>query len=304
MPALAIFGCRGCSGRDRGTAHRRGQRDGRGLRSARRAGRPDGRASRRRLPTRITARRRPPGRPIVVHRSPATAAAIPARPAFRAKSAKSNSPSSSRRELRDKLVERGRVRVAMTRDDDRYLTLEERAEIARRLGAGLFVSLHMDSAPNPLARGASIYSLSDVASDAEAARFAASENAAAWPPAKPTASVRSHALRPRDARPDGRFGRSRRAAGVASPRAGSSCAPSRTASPLSTCCGAPTRPAVLFEAGYISNADDELLLRTPEHRAAIVACPRPGDRSRRRRAHRAADRLLSAPIEPARPALE
>ena len=37
----------------------------------------------------------------------------------------------------------------------------------------MFVSLHMDSAPNPLARGATIYSLSDVASDAEAARFAA-----------------------------------------------------------------------------------------------------------------------------------
>ena len=76
-------------------------------------------------------------------------------------------------ELRDQLVERGRVRVALTRDDDRYLTLEERAAVARRLGAGLFLSLHMDSAPNPLARGASVYSLSDVASDAEAARFAA-----------------------------------------------------------------------------------------------------------------------------------
>ena len=80
------------------------------------------------------------------------------------------------RELRDKLVERGRVRVAMTRDDDRYLSLEQRAELARRTGASLFVSLHMDSAPNPLARGASIYSLSDVASDAEAARFAQTEN--------------------------------------------------------------------------------------------------------------------------------
>jgi N-acetylmuramoyl-L-alanine amidase len=64
------------------------------------------------------------------------------------------------RELRDDLVKRGRVRVAMTRDDDRYLTLEDRAAVARRLNAGIFVSLHMDSAPNPLARGASVYSLS------------------------------------------------------------------------------------------------------------------------------------------------
>ena len=50
-------------------------------------------------------------------------------------------------ELRDLLVKRGRVRVAMTRDDDRYLTLDERAAVARRLSAGLFVSLHIDSAP-------------------------------------------------------------------------------------------------------------------------------------------------------------
>src|SRR3954469_14011704 len=80
------------------------------------------------------------------------------------------------RELRDDLVKRGRVRVAMTRDDDRYLTLDDRAAVARRLNAAMFISLHMDSAPNPLARGASVYSLSDVASDADAARFALAEN--------------------------------------------------------------------------------------------------------------------------------
>ncbi|HEU4705387.1 MAG TPA: N-acetylmuramoyl-L-alanine amidase, partial [Sphingomicrobium sp.] len=61
------------------------------------------------------------------------------------------------RELRDRLVERGRVRVALTRDRDHYLTLEERAGVARGLGASLFLSLHMDSAPNPLARGATVY---------------------------------------------------------------------------------------------------------------------------------------------------
>ena len=82
------------------------------------------------------------------------------------------------RALRDRLVERGRVRVALTREDDRYLTLEQRAGIARRMNASLFLSLHMDSAPNPLARGATAYSLSEVASDAEAARIAAKENAA------------------------------------------------------------------------------------------------------------------------------
>src|SRR6476469_2289351 len=78
--------------------------------------------------------------------------------------------------LRDELVKRGRVRVAMTRDDDRYLGLDDRAAVARRLNAAMFVSIHIDSAPNPLARGASVYSLSDVASDAEAAQLAAREN--------------------------------------------------------------------------------------------------------------------------------
>src|SRR5205085_6847069 len=81
------------------------------------------------------------------------------------------------RELRDDLVKRGRVRVAMTRDDDRYLTLDDRAAVARRLDAAMFISLHMDSAPNAQARGASVYSLSDIASDAEAAHFAATQNA-------------------------------------------------------------------------------------------------------------------------------
>src|SRR5436305_6560786 len=83
--------------------------------------------------------------------------------------------------LRDELVKRGRVRVAMTRDDDRYLTLDNRAAVARRLNAAMFVSVHIDSAANPLARGASVYSLSDVASDADAAGLAARENGQSGP---------------------------------------------------------------------------------------------------------------------------
>src|SRR5579884_3022603 len=81
--------------------------------------------------------------------------------------------------LKDELIKRGRVRIAMTRETDRYLTLEERAAVARRLNAAMFVSIHIDSAINPLARGASVYSLSDVASDAEAAQLASKENAGA-----------------------------------------------------------------------------------------------------------------------------
>lgn len=80
--------------------------------------------------------------------------------------------------LRDELLASGRVRVAMTRSDDRFLILEERYGIARRLGADLFLSLHADAAGNPAASGATVYTLSETASDREAARLAARENRA------------------------------------------------------------------------------------------------------------------------------
>lgn len=80
--------------------------------------------------------------------------------------------------IRDELVRSGRVRVAMTRDDDRFLVLGDRREIARRLKADLFISVHADSAPNGSARGATVYTLSEVASDRVAAQLAAKENKA------------------------------------------------------------------------------------------------------------------------------
>lgn len=82
------------------------------------------------------------------------------------------------RAIRDALLASGRVRVALTRADDRFLVLEERYGIARRLEADLFISVHADAAENQQARGASIYTLSEVASDREAARLAARENKA------------------------------------------------------------------------------------------------------------------------------
>jgi N-acetylmuramoyl-L-alanine amidase len=173
------------------------------------------------------------------------------------------------RELRDQLVERGRVRVAMTREEDRYLTLEERAEIARKLGASMFLSLHMDSAPNPLARGASVYSLSDVASDAEAARFAAKENRAGSVLPAADGSVRSIlsdlALRDQMEASAGMAARLvRKAAGRVLLRP----EPHRFADfHVLRTAGV---PAVLVEAGYISNVDDEALLTQPEQRAKLV----------------------------------
>lgn len=72
----------------------------------------------------------------------------------------------------------GRVEVRLTRSDDRFLPLGQRVALARAWGASLFISIHADSAPNPEARGASVYTLSETASDREAARLAAKENRA------------------------------------------------------------------------------------------------------------------------------
>lgn len=83
------------------------------------------------------------------------------------------------RALRDQLVRDGGVRVALTRDDDSFLVLEERAEIARALGAELFLSVHADSAGDSAGiSGASVYTLSARASSEAAARFAVRENSA------------------------------------------------------------------------------------------------------------------------------
>ena len=81
--------------------------------------------------------------------------------------------------LRDRLVAEGGIRVALTRSDDRFLVLEERAEIARRLGADLFLSIHADSAGGERGtRGATVYTLSERASDAESELLASRENSA------------------------------------------------------------------------------------------------------------------------------
>lgn len=72
----------------------------------------------------------------------------------------------------------GKIRVLLTRSDDRFIPLGGRVTIARQARADLFVSIHADSAPNDEARGASVYTLSAVASDAVAARLAARENKA------------------------------------------------------------------------------------------------------------------------------
>jgi N-acetylmuramoyl-L-alanine amidase len=82
--------------------------------------------------------------------------------------------------LRERLEKGGKYRVVLTRSDDTFIPLAERVQIARNNKASLFISLHADALPRGEgdAQGATIYTLSETASDAEAARLAETENRA------------------------------------------------------------------------------------------------------------------------------
>jgi N-acetylmuramoyl-L-alanine amidase len=82
--------------------------------------------------------------------------------------------------LRDRIEKSGKYRVVMTRTDDTFIPLADRVRIARNQSAALFVSIHADALPRREgdAQGATIYTLSDRASDAEAERLAEAENKA------------------------------------------------------------------------------------------------------------------------------
>ena len=82
------------------------------------------------------------------------------------------------REIRSQLERGGKYKVVLTRDSDQFLRLRDRIALARRAGAQLFISLHADSHRDTAFRGASVYTLSEEASDSEAAALAAKENKA------------------------------------------------------------------------------------------------------------------------------
>lgn len=82
--------------------------------------------------------------------------------------------------LRQRIEQIGKYRVLMTRTDDTFVPLADRVRFARNANAALFVSIHADALPRREgdAQGASVYTLSDTASDSEAARLAEQENRA------------------------------------------------------------------------------------------------------------------------------
>lgn len=80
------------------------------------------------------------------------------------------------RELRDRLLQTGRYNVVLTRDRDVYIKLHSRVDISRQKNGDIFISIHADKTDRNAVRGASIYTLSDKASDAETERLAEQEN--------------------------------------------------------------------------------------------------------------------------------
>lgn len=175
------------------------------------------------------------------------------------------------RRVRDAVLKTNRFEVVMTRASDRFLSLDERAEVARKANAALFISLHADAIANIRAaatvRGATVYTLGENASDRHAQELAEKENAAdRFGRVKATEARGAHEVRSilfdlvrresanRSAQfrehliksLKGRVGLSR------SPRRS---AAFRVLKQLET-------PSVLVELGYMSNAKDRALMRT------------------------------------------
>lgn len=176
--------------------------------------------------------------------------------------------------LRGRLVEGGGIRVALTREDDSFLVLEERPEIARRMSADLFLSIHADAeGDGSEASGASIYTLSAKASGQAAARFAERENSAdrlngvrIEGQSEQVSAILVELSQRRVQEESAEFAslilregegtltfhpRPRRSAALAVLRA-------------------PDVPAVLYESGFITNPEDAERLATPEGQARFA----------------------------------
>lgn len=82
------------------------------------------------------------------------------------------------KELKAVLEQTGRYTVKLTRTNDSFIRLSNRVKLARQYGGDLFISIHADSIDKPDVRGASVYTLSDKASDTQTAKLAARENKA------------------------------------------------------------------------------------------------------------------------------
>ncbi|MEP4378893.1 MAG: N-acetylmuramoyl-L-alanine amidase [Alphaproteobacteria bacterium] len=169
----------------------------------------------------------------------------------------------------------GKYEVVMTRNRDIFLPLRERVRISRAAGADLFLSMHANTHPKRSTRGFSVYTLSDRASDKEAAALAALENKSdviggvnlgnysddVQNILIDFAQAKTNELSVKFAR-DILVGQVKTSASLLT-------RPWRSAG--FAVLKAPDVPSVLVELGYISNAREERLLVTPKHRRKLSA---------------------------------
>ncbi len=180
-------------------------------------------------------------------------------------------------ELRRRLEAGGRCRVALTRTSDAFVPLLRRVEFAREREAALLLSIHADAVPREhaaQARGASVYTLAEEASDPLAAGLARRENLAdrAGGLRLPSVSPEVQRILLSLMRQETRAG-SERAARLAVSALERDVRllphPHRRAGFVVL--KAPDVPAALIECGFLSHPEDEAALRRPEHRALIAA---------------------------------
>lgn len=176
-------------------------------------------------------------------------------------------------ELKRHLEADPRLHVVMTREKDDFLRLDERVRIARQHAADLFISIHADTIRLAGVRGATVYTLSDRASDAEAAALAARENLAdqlagvvVEAQQEEVADVLADLMRRETHSFSIRFARS--LIGEMTDKVALINNPLRSAG--FRVLRAPDIPSVLIELGYLSNPKDEAQLLDPEWRGKAV----------------------------------
>lgn len=178
------------------------------------------------------------------------------------------------RKLAAELQAGGRYRVALTRNRDVFIPLQDRVKIARRQAADLFISLHADSVRNRDVRGATVYTLSTQASDKEAAELAESENRAdelAGLPRTGDDDLMADILTSMSYRASVNGGHSLSREVVKSLRASNiqlTERPERSAG--FAVLKAPDIPSVLVEMGYVTSRQDAALLGRAEHQAKLA----------------------------------
>lgn len=177
-------------------------------------------------------------------------------------------------QLRDELAKIPGLRIELTRSDDTFLRLTERVRVARQYEADLFISLHADTINRGNIRGATVYTVSDKASDAESRAMADRENrsdAVAGIAFDNETPEIADILMDLTRRETHTFSLSFAKTVVKSLKKDVAMInnPHRFAG--FQVLRAPDVPSVLVEIGYLSNADDEKLMLDPAWRAHVAS---------------------------------